>query len=67
MEKPPAISHTVARAVELSNISRARLYELMESGELPYSKIESKRLILDDDLRALLLRHRVVKPPQSAR
>jgi hypothetical protein len=60
MEAVSPIAHTVDRAVEVSKISRSRIYEFMKSGVLPYSEVGGRRLILDEDLRALIRRHRVV-------
>ena len=52
------VAHQIPRAAQMSGLSRSQLYELMKSGELAYVKIGRRRLIADDDLRALIARHR---------
>jgi len=52
------VAHRVPRAAQVSGVSRSRLYEFMKSGELAYIKMGRRRLISDDDLRALIARHR---------
>ena len=56
------IAYTVPVACKLGGIGLTKLYELMTSGELPSVKVGRRRLIMADDLRALLERNRVVKP-----
>jgi excisionase family DNA binding protein len=41
-----------------TNLGRSTLYELMAAGELPYVQIRGRRLLLVDDLAALLRRFR---------
>jgi excisionase family DNA binding protein len=45
-----------------TNLGRSTLYELMAAGELPYVQIRGRRLLLVDDLAALLRRYRCVMP-----
>ena len=49
---------SVDDAVRQSGLGRSTLYELMQTGQLAYAKIGARRLILVDDLRALLAAHR---------
>jgi excisionase family DNA binding protein len=53
---------TIDAAVRQSSISRSTLYELMRTGELPYSQLGARRLILVADLQALLAAHRCATP-----
>ena len=43
---------------EITNLGRSTLYELMAAGELPFVQIRGRRLLLVDDLTALLRRFR---------
>lgn len=64
MTAPPApISYSVADAVKASGISRSALYEMIATGELPSGKVHGRRLILREDLEALIRRH---LQPQAA-
>lgn len=45
---------SVSEAASFSTIKRAKLYRLMESGELVYSKVGTKRVISKVSLRHLL-------------
>jgi excisionase family DNA binding protein len=67
MNELKPVSHQIPRASQTSGLSRAKLYEFMKSGELPYVKIGRRRLIADDDLRALIGRHRVAAEPAPQR
>ena len=53
------LAHQLQSAVRLTGISRSQLYELIKCGELPIVKVGRRTLIADDDLRALIGRHRV--------
>lgn len=44
----------VGGAVRYSQLSRARLYELMKTGVLPFSRIGGRRMIRRQDLQDLL-------------
>ena len=54
-----AVAYRVPRAAEVSGLSRSMLYQLMKEGQLAYVKVRRRRLIADNDLRALIERHRV--------
>lgn len=56
---PEPIALRVMPAVALSGLPKTRLYELMNSGELPFVRDGGRRLILLDDLRAYLEARRV--------
>ena len=49
---------SIEEAADSLNISRAHLYKLLASGELPSLKLGSRRLILPSDLDAFLLAQR---------
>lgn len=49
-------SVTVAEATAWSGLPRSNLYELMERGELVYTKVGRRRLIMRRSLRDLLRR-----------
>jgi excisionase family DNA binding protein len=53
------LAHQVPSAVRLTGISRSLLYDLIKRRELAVIKIGRRTLIADDDLRALIDRHRV--------
>lgn len=53
-----ALALSVDDAARQSGLGRTTLYELMQAGQLPFAKIGARRLILVDDLRALLAAHR---------
>jgi len=52
---------TVEHAAQLLGLSRAKLYQLMESGRLDFIKIGSARRIPIDAIRKFIERHRIVK------
>ena len=60
------LAHQLPRAAQLSGLSRSLLYELMKQGELAYIKVGRRRLIADDDLRALISRHHVTTGDTTA-
>lgn len=45
---------TMENAARFSGLSRSRLYELMATGQLKAFKIGSRRMILHEELKALL-------------
>jgi excisionase family DNA binding protein len=55
---PDPLAVSVDAATRVSGIGRTRLYQAMGSGELASCKIGKRRLIMVDDLRAWLARHR---------
>jgi excisionase family DNA binding protein len=54
-----AVAYRIPRAAQVTGLSRSMLYQLMKEGELAYVKVRGRRLIADNDLRALIERHRV--------
>jgi hypothetical protein len=59
------IAHSIPAAVKASGLSRTWLYGAMQRGELAFVQMGGRRLILDDDLRALLMRNRVSDGEQT--
>jgi excisionase family DNA binding protein len=59
--RPDTPANTLAVSVQdgskITNLGRSTLYELMAGGELPYVQIRGRRVLLVDDLAALLRRH----------
>jgi excisionase family DNA binding protein len=55
------LAHQLSRAAQITGISTSLLYELIKNGELAVVKIGCRTLIADDDLRALIARHRLVR------
>jgi excisionase family DNA binding protein len=53
------LAHQIPRAAQMSGLSRSVLYQMMKRGELAFVKVGRRTLIADDDLRALIDRHRV--------
>jgi excisionase family DNA binding protein len=49
---------SVGRATHMSGLGRTKIYEALGAGDLSSIKIGSRRLILVDDLRDWLARHR---------
>lgn len=60
------LAHSVPDAARRIGISRSGLYILIGRGEIAVAKVGHRTLILDDDLRAYLTRHRVVADHRSA-
>jgi excisionase family DNA binding protein len=46
---------TVNQAVEITSISRPKLYRLMQSGDLKFTIVGQRRLVLVESLRRLVL------------
>ena len=59
MSDPAPLAHSVPDAARRIGISRSGLYVLIARGEIPIAKVGNRTLVLDDDLRAYLARHRV--------
>lgn len=64
-QNPPVVSPTnvvgalsVPQAAKMVGVCQRTVYNLMRSGALPWVKIGARRLVLVDDLRALLAAHR---------
>jgi excisionase family DNA binding protein len=53
------IALSIAEAAACAGLSRSLLYERIAAGELPIAHVGRRTLILVDDLRAFLERHRV--------
>lgn len=63
-KKPPApaapvvaFSYNIDEAAKVSGISRSALYKLIKAGTLPSGKFEGRRIILREDLEALIRSH----------
>lgn len=50
----PKIALSIEQALEVSNLGRTKLYELLKSGSLPARKLGRRTLILQSDLDAFL-------------
>ena len=55
------ISVRVSQAVQISGLSRSRIYELMKSGDIEFAKIGSSTLILVGSLRRFIESRRSVR------
>jgi excisionase family DNA binding protein len=53
-------AYRIDDAARVSGLSRSKLYELLSSGELQSVKAAGRRLILADDLRTFLEKHKEV-------
>jgi excisionase family DNA binding protein len=53
---------TVADVAAYMAVSRSKVYQLMETGELPYIKLGKCRRIFWTDVQALLTQNRVGRP-----
>ena len=53
------ISVRISEAVRLTGLSRARLYELMTSGDIAFAKVGASTLILVESLRRFVETHQV--------
>ena len=53
------IAHSIDDVCAASKLGRTTIYGAIRDGELPIVKIGKRSLVLDDDLRAWLRRHRV--------
>jgi excisionase family DNA binding protein len=61
-----ALAYSISDAAKRIGISRSGLYVLIARGEIPTAKIGARTLVLDDDLRDYLARHRVVTDQRAA-
>ena len=59
------ITATIPEFRRLSGISRSRIYELLDAGELESVYIGARRLVLIASYRQLIERQRVVAPPPA--
>jgi excisionase family DNA binding protein len=55
-----ALAVSVDRAAEMCALGRVTLYQMMAAGQLPFVKVGRRRLLLVEDLRALLASNRRV-------
>jgi len=58
-----ALAHSIPAAAARISLSRSRVYELINEGEIPVIKVGSRTLISEADLNAFLDRHRVETAP----
>jgi excisionase family DNA binding protein len=59
MPPPEPISYPINVAVQVSGLPRSKLFELIKDGELPAAHFGRTTLVMHDDLRELVARHRV--------
>ncbi len=60
MSDAAPLAYSVPDAATRIGVSRSGLYILIARGEIPVAKVGNRTLVLDDDLRAYLARHRIV-------
>jgi hypothetical protein len=60
------ITATIPEFRRLSGISRSRIYELLDSGDIQSVYIGARRLIVIDSYRKLIAHHRAKAPVQVA-
>ncbi|MBO0698780.1 MAG: helix-turn-helix domain-containing protein [Zavarzinella sp.] len=53
----------VAEVMDLLRLSRSKVYQLMESGVLPFVKLGRSRRIARGDMDRLIAQHRVAERP----
>jgi excisionase family DNA binding protein len=58
--EPRRLALSIEEAARQTGLGRSTFYELMQTGQLAYTKIGARRLILVADLEALLAAHRCV-------
>jgi len=61
------ITATIRRFCELTGISRSKLYQMLDAGEIASVHIGSRRLILIDSYRRLLVRLQTAQAEKRAR
>jgi hypothetical protein len=54
----PLLAVSIPRAAEITDLSPTELYSEMKSGRLPFVKHGRRRLLMIDDLKALLMSQR---------
>jgi predicted DNA-binding transcriptional regulator AlpA len=60
------ITATIPEFRRISGISRSRIYELLDAGEIESVHIGARRLVLIDSYRRLIERQRTMAPVQAA-
>lgn len=58
LTRPEPLAVSVGGATSMSGLGRTKIYEALGTGELSSLKIGNRRLILVDDLRSWLARHK---------
>ncbi len=61
------MAYSIADAARVINAGTSTVYEWIGDGKLPVVKIGRRTLILEEDLRAFLARHRVAVEPKQPR
>ena len=51
---PDALTYSISDALSMTGFGRTMLYELMNSGRLRFIKIDGRRKVIGESLRALL-------------
>lgn len=71
---PQPLAYTLDEIPQVARVGISKIKEEIAAGKLPVVKIGKRTLVLDDDLRAYLVRHRVTRgngseaepPPEPA-
>jgi excisionase family DNA binding protein len=63
--KSERLTSTVTEFAKRSGISRSKVYEMLDSGELESAKIGGMRLILEESYRRLLEKNRIAPRPPA--
>jgi hypothetical protein len=58
---PQPLAYTIDEIPQAARIGISKIKEEIAAGELPVVKIGKRTLVLDEDLRAYLARHRVTR------
>jgi hypothetical protein len=58
---PKPLAYTIDEIPQAARIGISKIKEEIAAGELPIVKIGNRTLVLDEDLRAYLARHRVTR------
>jgi hypothetical protein len=58
---PQPLAYTIDEIPQAARIGISKIKEEIAAGELPIVKIGKRTLVLDEDLRAYLARHRVTR------
>ena len=56
--RPEPLAVSIGRATQITSLGRTTIYDALGSGDLSSLKIGNRRLILVDDLRDWLARHK---------